>query len=221
MLAVDLHAGDTLIFSPTSSFTKPAGDKVLMKVTAGGAIAFFTDPSLTNGNKLEVQDFSGLAVTDGFDGSILSDVYGPIGTTATLSGSNLSFNFFSTGSIAGLTMVGHIHGDLYATGSISNVTILNPPGSNPADLSVNGSIEASPASVTESYDSGFSTTEIIYAVTPGANGGNITNVKLANGATAIDAGDGNPGTTGGNGGNIANVTILASPVALSLKAGGG
>jgi hypothetical protein len=221
-LAVDLNIGDTLYFAPNSGHTVVHGDTKLMTVKAGGAIAFFTDPSLTNSNALQIQDFSGIAVSDGFNGKVFTDVYGPIGTDAVLSGTTLTFSSLANGSIAGLTMVGHIHGDLFAEGSISGVTITNSPNSTPSELSVFGKvISVTNATITESFDAGFSSTTTSYAAPAGTDGGSITNVHLANGATAIDAGSGSGGATTGSGGNITGLTIAASPVALSIAAGAG
>ena len=195
-MAVDLHAGDSLVFDPHNTHKLGAGDTQLVRVTAGGAIAFFTDTA-TLKTQFTLGNFTGLAVTDGFKGVLGANVFGPVGVMATISGNVISFSGAAPGSIAGLKMTGHIHGDLFAEGNISNVTIINPPASNSGLASVTGMIATGSAKPTaESFDAGFNS----IAIAVGFDGGNISNVKLANGAGKIVAGAGANGTTGGAGG---------------------
>ena len=43
--AVDLHTGDMLVFDPLNTHTLSSKDTLLVNVTGGDAIAFFTHPS--------------------------------------------------------------------------------------------------------------------------------------------------------------------------------
>jgi len=221
-LAVDLHSGDSLVFSPHNTHKAGPGQTQLMKVTSGDVIAFFTDPTSTAG--LNLQDFTGIAVSDGFTGTVTANVFGPIGTGVTASGGTLTFAPSATGSIAGLKMTGHIFGNLYAEGSINDVKIMNPAGSPPAQLSVGGDITTgNENSASESFDGGLNYVPISYTFAPGSNGGNISNVVLANGTSYVESGQGifSAAGAGGNGGSISNLTVMASPYDITVESGTG
>ena len=65
------------------------GRRENLTVTAGSAIAFFTDVNSTH--KFSLVDFTGLAVSDGFAGQVTGDIHGPVLTAVSGNGTSPTF----------------------------------------------------------------------------------------------------------------------------------
>src|SRR4051812_22929003 len=79
-VAVDLFAGDKLIYDFNNNHAIDAGEIPLFSITQGSAIAFFTD--LNGSAKFDLTKFTGLALPPGAKPSVTADG-GTIGTAVT------------------------------------------------------------------------------------------------------------------------------------------
>ncbi len=227
-VAVSLAKGDKLVFDTNHNLKSDKGDLTLLTVSKGSAIAFLTD--LDGDGRFDPNEITGLAVSDGFGAKIGTDISGSIVTALKADG---SLNVLHTdllvtpGSIDWLTVQGAISGRLLAEGSISNVKI----GSSLYGAQFLPSVEAiqtgsAAATGSISFSGPLKSLDLNRTgVMPGMDGGDITNISLANGAIQIRAGDGESGAPmlpdGGAGGSISGVTITQNVHPLEILAGNG
>jgi hypothetical protein len=218
--AVFLNTNDRLIFDANFNRAFDAGDTVLAFIKAGQAMAFLEE-DLNNG-AFSIDEFEGLAVSDGFKGNVraisadIVTTLKPDGTVAFASGTTLSV---LDASILELNVVGDLD-QLGAGGSISNVKITPAVGS---DVLASGAsaILTGTAAGGKNY---FGRTSAAFFPANSATGGSITNVYAARGVETMIAGNGGNGAAqqaGGGGGSIVGVTFSAIPTGLEMVAGNG
>jgi hypothetical protein len=224
--ALLLKSGDSLIMDETPTTTKAKGkngktkqiidaDHVkLATVTSGSALVFFTD--LNGDSKVGKGELTGLAVTDGFKGSVGADVNGSILSAlgsakkgkVVFQGGNLSDD-----SIDELKVTGRVTGHILAGGSVSNVTVGGEGAGFSAQSIATGDAAAG---ITVSFNGGGKTFNTS-AAAKGA-GGSIQSITLAKGTGSIQAGSGNEDATGGS---ISSITIGSQVGDLKIAAGDG
>ena len=231
--ALLLHKGDTLVFDLNNDGKFDSGDTLLLKVSAGQAMAFLTDTGDGAGGasdaKFEANELTGLAVSDGFTG-LGSDVHGTVATALKADGTFSADNIGITlqhASIKGLTLTGGvIGGALLAGGSISNVTTTALPHTVPAGVSVTGMVATGDLAGSQqvSFNGGGKTGFTFAAgISRGEAGGDITNVRVAS-AAGIATGDGADGTgyrAGGSGGSISGLVVEDLTGSFSIATGHG
>ncbi len=242
MLAAPLLQGDSLVFDANGNHVLDAGDVTLISVSAGRALAFITDLGGTQADNLfEPNEFTGVAVSDGFAGKIGASVNGSIvtavdGSTGNLAVSNGVLTLLPA-SIAGLNIDGQVVGNIFTGNSISNLVVT---GAHPlgADIrSVTGNIATGTAISNNDIHlapdplslngGGMVLNKAVFTPQTDTPGGSISNVRLDHGAHNILTGNG----SGSNdisvlahrGGSISNVTITmdsADPVGVKSGNGG-
>ena len=226
--ALLLNPGDKVFYDLNGDHMVGAGDVKWMVVTAGLAMTFFNDVNASG--QFDLAELTGIAVGDGVRATITGEVNGSIATGLNAMGHFDVFqgqlNLDALSSIAGLTITGHVHGDIVAGNAIKNVTVNDPAFAHASDASVSGKIATGTAArgLSESFDgTGATPLTMFYVQRIIADGGKIKNVTLANGASAILTGNGRDVLLGdaGKGGNISGLTILHSPVATLVQAGAG
>ena len=226
--ALLLNPGDKVFYDLNGDHMVGAGDVKWMVVTAGQAMPFFNDVNASG--QFDLSELTGIAVGDGVRATITGEVNGSIATGLNAMGHfdvfNGALNLDALSSIAGLTITGHVHGDIVAGNAIKNVTVNDPPFAHASDASVSGKIATGTAArgLSESFDgTGVTPLTLFYVQRLLPDGGKIKNVTLANGASAILTGNGRDVLLGdaGSGGNISGLTILHSPVATLVQAGAG
>src|SRR5262245_35614747 len=120
--AILMSTGDSLVFDSNNNNVRDPQERVLVKVTAGRAMVFFSDGFGPTGLAFDENEISGLAVSGGFSATINTDVNGSITTTLDAAGAFTGTTLQNT-SIAGLTIAGRVLGDIVAGKNISNVRI--------------------------------------------------------------------------------------------------
>lgn len=229
--ALPMKAGDSLVFDTNDDGVNNAGDVLLLKVTAGKALAFLTDAGDGTGNwtaadgKYESNELTGLALGPGFKGSG-SSVSGPVVTALDSMGHfTIGANLTMTNSsIAGLTLTGKIAGDLLAGGSISGVIITG--ATTPAfetQVSLDGMIVTGSKTASRTVSFNHGATTFTTDVASGVAGGDISQVTLAHGLIGLKAGVGASAVNGGGGkgGSITGVTVTESVTGYTVEAGNG
>ena len=226
--ALLLNPGDKVFYDLNGDHMVGAGDVRWMVVTAGRAMTFFNDVNASG--QFDLSEFTGIAVGDGVKATIRGEVNGSIATGLNAMGQFDVFqgqlNLDALSSIAGLTITGHVKGDIVAGNAIKNVRVNDLAFAHASDASVSGKIATGTAArgLSESFDgTGATPLTMFYVQRILADGGKIKNVTLANGASAILTGNGRDVLFGdaGRGGNISGLTILHSPVATLVQAGAG
>ena len=214
--SVDLKAGDSVqIFSD--------GWQPFIKVTAGRAIAFFSDKN--NNDVPESNELTGLSLGAGSNVTVNGDVDGDVianfdanftNPGVTKKGAISTNDLISTKqTIAGFSVTGSVSGRIIAGGNVNLITVGNgveqintgtPGGAYTFDFGGTGSGIAEGKGTLATFD-------------PGLRGaaGNISNIKVGS-AEAIWAGDGG---AGGKGGDIVNITVGADTNGLKIFAGAG
>jgi hypothetical protein len=217
-LAIHLNKGDLVVFDTNGNRVLDLGETVYAKILAAKAILFATDIDGTAG--VGDGDITGLAVSTGFNATITGSVHGPVTTAVTADGSFVTTQLVP-GTIVGLTVSGNITGKLLAGGSISNVNLGSIAGAQSVqEIRAGSAVDGEMVS----YNG---TAGVVQALTPalapGAAGASISKVKLAVGASLIQAGDGIDSSTaaGGKGGGISGITFLESPTVFDIAAGKG
>src|SRR5438105_13248762 len=109
--AILLNAGDALVFDSNDNHVRDPQERVLVSVTAGKAMAFVSDGFGPTASAFDENELSGLAVSDGFKGTVNTDVNGSITTTLDATG-QFTQTALQNASIAGLTIAGRVFGDL-------------------------------------------------------------------------------------------------------------
>ncbi len=223
--AILLNAGDAMIFDTNDNHVRDPQERVLVSVTAGRAMVFLSDGFGPTAGSFDENDVSGLAVSNGFIGTVNTDINGPITTTLNAAG-QFTQTALQNASIAGLNIAGRVFGDIVAGKNISNVRI----GSGLFTLTPEQSVARILVGTSGNLDvvryapvgNPFT---LSFTQPAGANGGNITNVRLENGAADVEAGDGGAiasGTgNGGAGGSVVGLTVVNSPAGFSLSTGRG
>lgn len=223
--AVLLSAGDTLVFDSNDNRVRDAQERVLVSVTDGKTIVFLTDGFGPTTGSFDENEVSGLAVSNGFKGTVNTDVNGSITTSLNAAG-QFTQTTLQNASIAGLTIAGRVFGDLVAGKNISNVRIGSGLFTTVPEQSV-GHLFTGTSGDQDSvrYASLGNPVTLSFTQPAGANGGNITNVRLANSATSIEASDGGAITTGsgngGAGGSVVGLTVVNALEGISLSTGTG
>ncbi len=232
--AVLLNAGDSLIydldgdgtfepFNPLVPDDPNARDVRLVQVTGGRAIVFLRNFNADGG--YDPDEISGLALGNGFRGVVNTDVRGDIATVLNPAGTLSLVPGTATiqfASIAGLNIAGRVADDILAGNQISKVTIggglyLAGPASSVGTIGTGSESDG----ITIHFGTVNFTTD--FTQPAAVAGGNITDVKLANGANRIAAGDGgdNAAGNGAAGGSISRVNTGAAREASSVLAGDG
>lgn len=223
--AILLNAGDSLVFDTNDNHIRDAKERVLVSVTAGKAMVFLSNGPGPTASAFDENEITGLAVSNGFIGTVNTDVNGSITTTLDATG-QFTQTVLQNASIAGLNIAGRVSGDLVAGKNVSNVRI----GSGlftPAPQASVARILLGTAGAQDSvhYGSPGNAFALSFTQSAGANGGNVTNVRLENGTSDIEAGDGGAITSGfgngGNGGSVVGLTVVNSPGGFSLATGKG
>jgi hypothetical protein len=223
--AVLLNAGDALVFDANDNRVRDPQERVLVSVAAGKAIVFLSDGFGPTAGAFDENEISGLAVSSGFTGTINTDVNGSITTTLDAAGQFTQTTLLNN-SIAGLTIAGRVFGDLVAGKNISKVRIGSGLFTPAPDQSV-GHIFTGTSGDQDSvrYASLGNPFTLSFTQPAGANGGNIRNVRLANSATSIEAGDGGAVASGsgngGAGGSVVGLAVASALEGFSLTTGTG
>lgn len=226
--AVFLRAGDRLDLDVSDDggahrFVPATGDRPLIAIDAGSALAFFTD--LDADSQFDADELTGLAVSDRFSGRVFGDINGSVATLLDAAG-ELTIEM-QRSLIAGLSVTGRIAGDLAAGGNIAGVRIgrgeLGPLGGT-ENFSVQSITAGSAAGSVIGFDGSAET----FLATPvelpaGVRGANISDIFLEAGAHTIVAGNGTDSATGpgGPGGSIRGLTIENGFDGVQLTAGTG
>jgi hypothetical protein len=241
-VALLMKAGDSLFydFNGDNAADDP-GDILLANISGGRAMLFFTDraagPAVGSFQPVEL---TGAAVSDGFNGNFEVEINGPVVTALSTSDDFTFVNLdadpqmeqfiVQKASINGLRVNGVVNGAILAGGSMSNITVL---GTNPGPFGSVNSFRTGNASILGAnliLNSGAAAPVSVGGVlapeiiAPGANGGDITNVFLADGALILQTGDGMDGSAalnGGRGGNISKIRGAADQSFLITPGDGG
>ncbi|MEA3209594.1 MAG: hypothetical protein QOE70_2651 [Chthoniobacter sp.] len=215
---VKLSNGDSLVLDTNGNHVRDAGEIVYAKVL-GGVSEFFAR-NVAGGAGVDAGDMTGIAVGDGFNARINGNLNGSVVTLFDATGS-LDTTRLADASIAGLVVTGGVAGSIYAGRDVNGVDIRGFAGAN--DFSVDSILTGTEASGQDiTLGATFTTIHPIFTFGKNLSGGNITGIKLAFGAKAIQAGDGmSSATAAGNGGNIGAVTMLRAPEVVLLSAGDG
>ena len=223
--AILLNAGDALVFDSNDNHVRDPQERVLVSVTAGKAMVFLSDGFGPTPGAFDENEISGLAVSNNFVGKINTDVNGAITTTLNAAG-QFTQTALQNASIAGLTVAGRVSGDLVAGKNISNVRIgsgLFTPASQQSVARI--LVGASGDLDIVRYGSPGNSFTLSFTQPAGANGGNVTNVRLEHGASDVEAGDGGDITSGigkgGAGGSVVGLTVVDAPAGFSLSTGKG
>lgn len=225
-IAVLLRAGDVLVLDLDGDHVldrspSPNPDPVLVKVTASQALVFVS--AFSGDGRFDAGEISGLAVAHGFRGTVYSDVHGDVVTALTTAGSlnsGTSAPSIQFASIDGLYISGRVDGSILAGRNISHITI---DGGVVAGLPSVRTIATGTATQDVAYHFGTATFQEPRAREAGRSGGDISDLLLANGCTAILTGEGieQNSANAGRGGNISKVKILHSVGSLTIQAGRG
>jgi hypothetical protein len=242
--ALLLKRGDKLVMDSTPTFEKTkakgkakpklgnqvqdANSVALATVTAGSGILFFND---LDGKKISEGELTGIAVSEGFKGSVTGDVNGsiasllsagkkgkpPVFKTSVLTdfiGNKKNVVALQDDSISELKVTGRVTGHLLAGGSISNVNI----GGAGDGLSVQSIATGAAANLTTiSFNGGGKSFEVTAPRFTG-DGGSIQNVVLGKGADLIRTSSGEGSAAGGS---ISGITIGSQAGDLIILAGDG
>lgn len=188
--AVLLRAGDRLLYDadgdnavdPFDPHTGLGADRELVRVDAGRAVVFLRNFDGDIGH--EPDEVSGLALSDGFRGTVGTDVRGDVATVLgpgdalTLAGLTAHVEF---ATIAGLTVDGRVAGDVLAGNRISNLAVghnLFVPGTLPSAQVIATGSATDGRTVSFGGPGGFTAD---YTQPAAVAGGNISNVRLAAG----------------------------------------
>jgi hypothetical protein len=223
--AYALKAGQSIVLDLNSNGkadTPAKGDLNLVNITGGKALIFLTD--LNNDGKFQTNEITGLAVSDGFNGTVNADINGSVVTAL-----NKTTGAFSGGdtlldaSITSLIVSGGVSGDVLAGRNIAKLTIGTSASSDLSVSHIRAGTSASQSSV--SYNGGANLFTISdFTPADGAAGGSIggtaaNTIKLAKGVLAVSAGDGG---AGGDGGKVNGLTITTQGSHdLAITAGAG
>ncbi len=225
-VALLLDQGDRLVFDVNHNGKADAKEVVMVSIVKGQAMVFLTDD---NGDaRFQPDELSGLAVSDGFDATIGTDVRGDIVTALDANGVVAISNGEVTvqpGSIARLQVSGAIFGDLAAGGTITGVKIGTSIYGNIGAPSVRAILTGSQAADGEGNDaytfsSGNVSLDALVAPPLSPAEFSIGNLTLAKGATRILAGDGVT-PLGSAGGSVENLAIASQSGSLRVEAGAG
>lgn len=223
--AILMSTGDTLVFDANDNHIRDPQERVLMGVTAGKAMVFLSDGLGPTSGAFDENEISGLAVSNGFQGAIHTDVNGAVTTTLDAAG-NFQTTALQNASIAGLTVDGRVGGGLIAGKNISNVRIGSGLFTAGAEVSAQGVLTGNAGFILPvKYSFAGPQFRLVFAQVAGANGGNIFNVRLDNGALVVRTGTGGSITSGvgngGTGGSIAGLNIVDSPATTLIATGPG
>lgn len=206
-IAVKLTKGDSVVLDLNNNHVVDPGE-TFAKVTGGKAILFASNVDATNG--FTANEITGLAVSDGFNGTITGTVNGSIATNLDATGA-LTRDVLQDVSIKGLTVTQRVTGSIFAGKNISNVTIgADPMATTALSVTTIASGTQADSQGAISFNGGGTTFDPVFTFAKeGEAGGSITNVKLFHGASKVFAGDGNSSTTGkgGAGGGITKLTF--------------
>jgi len=124
-----LHAGDNLILDRNGDRKFDAGDKILVHDSAGNSMVFATHFE-TTGNGFTGADISGLAVSNGFAGSVYTNVNGSVVTALNarnqISGSTYAYPGsleILHSSIEQLRVTGIVTDSIIAGGNLSHISV--------------------------------------------------------------------------------------------------
>ncbi len=222
LTSFQMRSGDVLIFDADNSGTKSNGDTVLARVARGAALVFVSD--VNHDRQFQPGDFTGLAVSPGFSGSLPIGLNGPVAVMLD-SSNRWAGTAIQRGSIIGLAAGGKIAGGIIADGSIQNIRIDMP--ADQTGLAVPyisaGFAESEYLTLNGSFTGGFVTEPSLF------HPGRIHNVKLQGGVGKVSGksisllsvsvssvSDIEIRTTGGSsenrdsrGGDITNIQILS------------
>jgi len=209
--AILLKKGDSLIVDSNGNgvFDK-VGDTLVAQIKSGASLFFFTD---TGGAGIDASEISGLAVSDKFGGTLNANVRGDI---ATLLGAGFLLNSTESAtdaSIAKLTINGAVQGSIFASGTISGLTI-----NSGSDRSVHGVYTGNAAGDSFDVVLGSSALEVLVSPTV-VNSNSISKIVIQGGVEIIAAG-GNGGTSAG----VLKGIVISNRIDglnLSLHAGSG
>ena len=220
--ALLLHKGDSLVYDANGDHKVSPGEPVMFIDSAGQSMVFFTD--LNSDSKFEPTDFSGLAVGDGFKGTINGVLHGSVATLLRTDG-GFDATTIQASSIAGITLNGSIDGSVVAGKNITGIVAKLPPGGNPVALDITRSIFAGNSFNGGSLSLNGDNKSLMPSYTPGDGeaGGNVSKITLPGGVVGIFAGNaGNSATgDGAKGGDILSINLGGSAEAtLSAGAGG-
>ncbi|MGB8166933.1 MAG: hypothetical protein WCF18_05540, partial [Chthoniobacteraceae bacterium] len=217
-----MNAGDELRWDANHNFLVDASDPVMVQVTTSKAMVFLTDRD--SDGSFQLDDLTGLAVGNGFVGTVKTDVNGTIGTY--LDGTD---NVLLTGgrwtlqpsSIAGLTISGAVSGNILAGEDISNLTVGKSMFSINSDQSVRRIGTGTSADINNILLG--TTAHNTNTYVPTGAGGDITNLVLARNAGTIATGNGaaNAAGNGFDGGLVRNVTVADDWSGLNIQTGNG
>jgi len=226
--AIKLAAYDSLVLDLNDNHAVDAGETVLVSVSGGNALVFVTDLGASPDGHFDLNELTGLAVSDGFKATIGTDVNGSIATVLN-DNSSLAITsgtlFLQPDSIDSLTITGKVTGNIFTGDSLSNVRISGPVSGN---LATGTAINLSDQHL-KAADFQFNGSTTLpfnfFSAEDNKAGGSISNVILAQGAHNLIAGNGGEGAAGvgGKGGSISNVSITLTgnePVWLKTGVGG-
>lgn len=209
--AVLLGKGDSLVYDLNGNHKADKGEQVLLKITTGSAMAFFTDlntdASISQIAQFDLNEFTGLAAGDGLVATITGDIHGSIDTL--LSSTDDMFKTTrQVASIDGLKITGSVDGNIQAGGNISNVTF-TAPKTDAQNFDVHNIFTGNAADNGISMNGGGTSLSLSFTQAPGADGGDISNIKIPRSIGSIHAGGGGDNTTGngGAGGDVSVITI--------------
>lgn len=223
--------GDKLVFDSDGDELAGKTEPVVLSVTAGAALVFFTDHDNDDSTAFAI---TGVAMGDKFSGVINADVHGSLFTALGADG-HLSYVAgtwnpslpgntiidIQNASISNVTVNGFVDGTVFVGGSISGLKITGVGAeSTESILSAQGIFTGTAINNENSaYNlvfGGVETNHFIYDKT--GVGGSISNVEIAGGVKKILAGEGvlsdanatNPKAKALAGGSISNVTLHSS-----------
>ncbi len=225
--ALAVQADGRIVLAGSAATTSGAGDFAVARYLANGALDTTFNGTLSTNGHFDVNEISGVAISDGFAAKIASDVNGSIATVLnddeTLAIASNVGTLHRAASIVSLEIGGKVTGNIFATGSISKLKIGGAIGGN---IATGGAITASPGDahllpVANSFSNGVKTfTLASFAPLSGEAGGDITDVQLDHGAKNLIAGDGGPGAAGGSISGVTATVETASPMWVFAGNGG-
>ena len=210
--AIFLAAGDSLVYDLNGNHKADKGEQVLVKMTEGTAMAFFTDlntdATIGQTAQFDLNEFTGLALGD----HVTATINGNVENIDTLLDANGAFTTVRQASdIKSLTITGTVFRNIQAGAEISGITF-KVPKIDAFDYDVDEIRTGNLSENDLSFDGGTTILPLTFTQAPGTAGGSISNIVIPRYIDEIHAGDGGANTNGdgGKGGDLINIKVTGS-----------